>query len=510
MLRQREQWLNTIMNTVIDAIIVMDSTGKIQSANRATEKVFGWSPGNLLGKHIGMLMPKDIADQHDGYVKNYEGGGESKIIGIGRRVTAMRRDGRTFPIDLSVSEFSMGAERAYTGVIRDITDQVRSEQAIIDSEERYALALQATHEAIIDWDVDTDIITYSDRITEITGLDPDLIRTPASWQDVVDEQDRNRFRTAILALLKNETEELDLEYRIRSGFAEGRVLWVRHRAMALRRPSGWVYRLAGSVQDISPLVETLDALKVAKDQADWANRAKTQFLANMSHELRTPLNAIIGYSEIIEKEMFGPLGAPQYLDYAKTVVESGQHLLGMINDILDLSRIETGIITLVPEPIAFSGVIDAVIRSATPRADKRGVGLVKVISPSLPVIMGEERRLKQILINLLDNAIKFSVEAQTVTLRCYSNVQAGQLVCEVEDQGIGMNQEKVAMLLEPFAQADSRLERRFDGAGLGLPLAKAFIDLHHGSLDIHTAPDQGTLVRVTLPVQGQTIDPAPA
>jgi signal transduction histidine kinase len=238
----------------------------------------------------------------------------------------------------------------------------------------------------------------------------------------------------------------------------------------------------------------------AKERAEAGSRAKSEFLANMSHELRTPLNAIIGFSELISDAKFGPLSA-RYREYAEDIRASGEHLLAVINDVLDLSKIEAGCWELHEEPVDLSALVADCCQLLKERADKGDVDVARNVTDHC-VVMGDKTRLRQILLNLLSNAVKFAPGGQVVVSACA--LPSGEITVSVTDTGIGMSAEEIEIALQPFGQVDSALCRRFEGTGLGLPLAKRLIELHGGRADINSAPGHGTTVRILLPA-GRTI-----
>ncbi|HTI85499.1 MAG TPA: HAMP domain-containing sensor histidine kinase [Alphaproteobacteria bacterium] len=236
----------------------------------------------------------------------------------------------------------------------------------------------------------------------------------------------------------------------------------------------------------------------ARDNAEIANRAKTEFLANISHDLRTPLNAINGFSEMMEMQIFGPLGDDRYAEYVKHIHRSGTHLLSLINDILDVSKLEAGKFELQIERVDLKSIIELSLALLSDHADRSAVRIVTHIDAKLPPANADGRRLQQIMLNLLSNAVKFTPPGGTVTVSASWHPAYGSIV-SVSDTGIGIPPEKIQTALEPFGQVENALTRRFQGTGLGLPLAKAFVELHGGELQIESHVDKGTVVKFSLP-----------
>ena len=247
---------------------------------------------------------------------------------------------------------------------------------------------------------------------------------------------------------------------------------------------------------VSNAIRDITARRQIEASLAEASKAKSDFLANVSHELRTPLNAIIGFSELIRDAVIGPLDA-RYREYGGDINGSGRHLQKIINDILDISKIEGGRLELRNEVVSIGDTAEACRRIVEAMALTAGVSLSINVSGSLPPIRSDEVRFQQILLNLMSNAVKFTPAGGHVTVS--ASIEADGAVIVVEDTGIGMKQEDIAIALEPFRQIDGGLTRRFDGTGLGLPLAKALVELHGGRLDIQSTPAAGTTVRIRLP-----------
>jgi signal transduction histidine kinase len=272
------------------------------------------------------------------------------------------------------------------------------------------------------------------------------------------------------------------------GVALAAVLLLIFWMLPTRIINGVFHRLARSEID----------LMLARDHAESANRAKSEFLAVMSHELRTPLNAILGFAEMMQRGSFGPLGHKRYDEYVGDIHSSGRHLLEMVNDILDLTKAEAGKLDLVVESVSVAEIADAACRMVAPQARARGIIVGNRISRTLPMLRGDERRLTQIMLNFVSNAVKFSNDGGRVELDAFID-EDGSLAVIVRDNGIGIADADIPRVMQIFQQADHGHARRYGGTGLGLPLAKKLIELHDGSLDIESKLGLGTRIVARFP-----------
>lgn len=253
--------------------------------------------------------------------------------------------------------------------------------------------------------------------------------------------------------------------------------------------------------------EQTQELREARDKAEALSQTKTQFFSNMSHELRTPLNAIIGFSHSIREQVFGPIGHPKYKEYVEDIAASGEHLLSLINDILDVSAIEADKLELYEETLNVEEVAHAVQRMAKPLAEKRQVCLETFVACDTLHLVADERRLKQILLNLLSNAIKFTAPQGRVTLTVSCRSGEGH-VFEVKDTGQGMTEDEIAKSMTKFGQVDRATNKDMEGTGLGLPLTQGLVHLHGGHFQIESEKGLGTTVTVSFPEQRSRVEKA--
>jgi PAS domain S-box-containing protein len=330
-----------------------------------------------------------------------------------------------------------------------------------------------------------DIYGYGTPEALITGL------TDIGAQLYVEQKRRDEFR--ILMQSNDVVTHFVSEIYHRSG----RRIWISENARAVRDWSGALLCYEGTVEDVTEKFEQDRALRVALRQAEIANKMKVAFLAAMSHELKTPLNAVLGFSEIIRDEVLGPIGHEAYREYASDIHKSGTRLLSVINDVLDVSRLEGGLVTIEARSENMLDVAEAAIKLARGIThDQRRIEIA--VPADIPSLQVDPRRLAQALGNLLANALKFTPEAGRICLAARLQPDGGVHLL-VEDTGIGMAQETIAAALEPFRQLDGSLARRFEGAGLGLSIAKALAELHGGALSVKSAVGEGTTVTIALP-----------
>jgi PAS domain S-box-containing protein len=530
-LREREARHRAILDASLDAVITIDERGIIESINPATQRLFGYSAAEMVGSNVSMLMTAPHHEQHDAYLANYLRTGQRKIIGIGREVTGRRKDGTVFPMDLSVSEIVLNGQRMFLGLVHDVTERKRAEDALRYARDELEVRVrQRTAELIAANDnlkqerylFDTVMnylphnIYFKDAAnrflrvnkamagyfglrdaTDAAGkTDLDFFAAEHAVEAMADE--REIFCSGQPVLDKEEKEV----------WPDGRVTWVATTKMPLYDEAGQIVGTFGISRDITERKQAAEALRVAKEEAEAANRAKSTFLANMSHEIRTPMNAIIGMTELV---LDTPLSAQQR-EFLTIVAESAEALLAVINDILDFSKIEAGKLLLDCHPLDLREHLDDTMKTLAFRADRKGIELLCHVRPGVPdVVVADGARLRQVLINLIGNAIKFTEVGEVMVEVEHEALPGDEIVLhfKVSDTGIGVPAEKQAVIFEAFEQADGDTSRRYGGTGLGLAISSRLADLLGGRIWMESQEGRGSTFHFSMRCRGAAEEPLP-
>jgi PAS domain S-box-containing protein len=402
--------------------------------------------------------------------------------------------------------------------------------ALRHSEERWQLALEAANYSIWDWDFRTNRVFRSKRWRDLRGFDDDDVSDrPEEWANTIHPDDYEQVMTAFADHFAGRSEFFELEYRVRR--KDGSYIWILDRGKALQEENGQILRMLGSETDITQrklaeadLKKTNEQLAIANVELARATRLKDEFLANMSHELRTPLNAILGLSEALQDDAFGTLNESQKRAMT-TIEQSGRHLLELITDILDLSKIEAGKLELEVAAVSVHHLCESSLSFVRHQAMQKSIPITVNIQPDLERILVDERRMRQVLINLLNNAVKFTPAGGHVALDVTLESSAEQtsslstdaptsahdyLVFSILDTGIGIAPDDLGKLFQAFVQIDSSLNRQYSGTGLGLALVRRIVDLHNGTVTVSSTVGEGSCFTVRLPYVGVSAPLSPS
>jgi signal transduction histidine kinase len=489
--------IDGVLGALMQGVAVFDADDRLAYHNDRFIELLEYPDGFI---RIGIPYTEIVAFNRDRGVKDHNRP-DVLLKGVANRI--MRREG-PFRLELELPGGHVLALRhaplpdgGFVNTYTRITSRSQAEDKARRSLELLQQVLANMADGVRVFDKDLRLVAYNERSFEMLGVPKALRRVGISYEELTeysrqrgdydedgtadDQSMAERVRRARDAQGRSSEQRLP----------DGRVILKRRNPM----PDGG---FVSTYVDITDRKRTEAMLVEAKERAELASRSKSEFLANMSHELRTPLNAIIGFSELICGEVKGPVGVPCYKDYATDIRDSGAHLLNIINDLLDLSKIEAGKTDLHEDSVDIARTFKSCMTLVSERARSGGITLSVGHLPDGTRLRADARMIKQILVNLLSNAIKFTPQGGRVTLDARRE-QDGHMALSVTDTGIGIAADDIARALAPFSQIDNALNRQFEGTGLGLALTKSLVELHGGTLTIESGPGTGTTVTVHLP-----------
>lgn len=608
--------MEAILDTAIDGVIIIDEVGTIRNVNASMSRLFGWAEHELLQQNVRKLMPEPHQSNHDGYLSAYKQHGQAKIIGVGREVMALHKDGHEFPIRLAIGRTELPGEVLYTGIISDISERKQMEEALRESEQNYRSLISnipgVAFRCLIDerW----SMLFISDAVEKLLGYPADDFisgrrnivdcyhpddRAPLTqtveqaiqrgthysveyrlidrqgqehwvlesgnvvtddngqpkWLDgVLLDQTESKLRNAeyqskMTAISKAVLLiELDLDKTIlavndnfldclgyrreeiigqshpllcsgaevnspaysefwqalqRGEFhagefcrydKQGNEVWLQATYNPILDANGVPVKVLKLAIDITHRRHMEEELRTARDRAEQAAAARSLFLANMSHEIRTPMNAIIGFTELL---LDSPLNEQQQRQL-KTVHQSSSSLLGLLNDILDTAKLDKGAVELEKLDFSLAELCRQVCDNHQLSAHKKGLILSFEYAPELPeYFRGDPLRLRQILNNLIGNAIKFTERGQ---VQLQVSGRSGAVRFDIRDTGIGIPADRLHSIFDPFSQADASMSRRFGGTGLGTTISRQLVELMRGSIRVTSTEGQGSTFSVELPL----------
>ncbi len=494
---ERSALLKAVFDNVIDGLIVIDTAGQIRNANNAAHTLFGYAPGALRKLRVNDLMPEPWRSAHDGYLQRFLATRDPHIIGSGRDVRGLRRDGSTFPMRLGVSEVHVGETHWFVGLVHDLTQEQARLQALHEEQQFTNRLFSALPDVIYAFDTRLRFLRWNQAMLDTVGMDAQTFANSSVQQHLALRDWPAVLKTIFDVFAKGEGHVVA---RIKT--ADGTLKPFEFVASRLLDAQGKTAGLIGVGRDLGEREAQQIALREAKESAEAAALAKSQFLASMSHELRTPLNAIIGYAELILEELDDGVPLTQSRTDLQSVRDAGRHLLRLINDVLDLSRVEAGHAQALVEafdPIELTRSVASTVGSLVWRRSNR---LQVDLPEQLDAMHSDPGKIRQCLLNLLGNAAKFTEHGEiTLTLRPATlNGITPALAWSVRDTGIGMNAEQCARVFEAFTQADASISRNYGGTGLGLTLSAALAALLGGTLSVNSTPGQGSTFTLLLPL----------
>ncbi|MDP2793106.1 MAG: PAS domain S-box protein, partial [Sulfurisoma sp.] len=520
-IEDRDRRIATITHVARDAIVLIDDGGNVCFWNTAAEKLFGYPAGEIMGRNLHRIfVPERFQGAYETGFARFVTTGEGAAIDRTTELAAIARDGREFPVEVSLAAVQIDGRWHAVGIVRDISERKAAEESLRNSEQRFRQIAGTIGEVF--WMTDILSIQYISPAFETVWGRPcaDLYAHPRLWFEAILADDAPRVQQALEALA--EGAPYNIEYRILR--SDGAVRWINDRGYPQRDDAGRVVATLGVASDITvrkTAEEELDRYRAhleemvglrtaelvkARDAAEAANRAKSAFLANMSHEIRTPMNAIIGLTHLMKRA-----ATPEQVERIAKIDGAGRHLLSIIDDILDLSKIEAGRLPLESADFHLSAIFDNVRSLVGEEAAAKELSIA-VDTDAVPLwLKGDPVRLRQALFNYAGNAVRFT-EHGTITLRARLLEEVGDELLvrfEVTDTGIGIAADKIPQLFRAFEQADASTTRKYGGLGLGLAITRRLAGLMGGEAGVDSAPGVGSTFWFTARLQrGHGVMPA--
>ena len=514
-LRDSAALVQTILNTVVDGIITLRASGgTIESVNPAAEHMFGYAAAELGGQNFSRLIPELDQDQKGGSLEYYSASDEARAIGAGREVTGRRKDGSRFPLEIAVSEMWLGGQRYFTGILRDITARKQAEEALLKAGALQKAIFDSANFSSIATDAKGVIQIFNVGAERMLGYTAAEVMNKITPADISDPQEviaragalSRELDTTITpgfeALVFKASRGIEDIYALTYIRKDGSRFPAVVSVTALRDAQDAIigYLLIGTDNTARLKVEAERALldkalqaknvelESARVLAEKANLAKSDFLSSMSHELRTPLSAILGFAQLLESGT--PPPTPAQRRSIDQILKGGWYLLQLINEILDLAVIESGRLSISPEPISLAEVMRECEAMIEPQAKKRGIRVAFTHFKTSLFVKADRVRVKQVLINLLSNAIKYNKEAGTVTVEGVVN-PSGFIRISIRDTGNGLSPQQVSQLFQPFNRLGQ--EMNTEGTGIGLVVCKRLVELMGGAIGVESIVGEGSV-----------------
>ncbi len=492
--------LAALLEAAPDALVCVEPSGRIAQLNERVGALFGYERDELLGAEVEVLLPQDLRARHVRHRADFNAQPRVRSMGSGLALVARHRDGSEIPVEVSLVPWLAGETGWVIAAIRDVTKARELEAASAESEARLRQIAESVDLVFMLVQLNPPAYLYvSPKADHLIGVGGQAATDGdrALVLSLVHPDDRAAVEEGFLV---DALRGLPAESEHRLLSSDGQVLWVRVVATPVQVPDGPPERTVITMEDVTSRVLVAEALREAEAAARAANDSKNQFLSRMSHELRTPLNAVLGFGQLLSRQLAGT----EHAEAVSYVLTGGQHLLELINDVLDISRIESGEMSLSLEPIHLAALVDETLQLMGPLAQAGNVTLLPAAGAADVLVLADRQRVRQILLNVLSNAIKYNKDGGHVWVSWVLDADGVRL--SVRDEGPGIAPELHRRLFEPFDRLGAE-STSVEGAGIGLPLTRSLAELMGGSLGVSSTPGQGATFTVTLPARAGAPEP---
>lgn len=501
--KQVQSQSSTILKSVIDGVITINSKGKIQLFNPAAEDLFGYKEDEVLGKNIKMLMPNPYHDEHDGYLKNYLTTDEKKIIGIGREVTGLRKDSTTFPMELSVTETKFNNVRSFTGIVRDVSERNEYQSKIEAQKQYYHDLISGLGSAVFVINNDHNIIFWNKSCEGLTGLSAsDVIGTNQQWKGFYEEQ---RPTLADLVIdqeisqakkyypdhfSENEISDTGYSTQFQTTRNDIKKYYLRADCIPLKNQDGKIIAAVQSITDITSLRESYQTMEQQQQELKRSNQELEQFAYVASHDLQEPLRMVSSYTQLLAKRYKDKLDgdAIEFIDYA---IDGAMRMQTLVQDLLQFSRLSSRVNE--PETIDANELVSYATKNLEISIGETGT---MFSSDDLPQIQGIVGQLRQLFQNLIANAVKYRDPEKVCTIRVSAERTGADWRFCIEDNGIGIEPDYFDKIFVIFKRLHNKEE--YEGTGIGLALCKKIVENHGGNIWVESEPGRGSRFYFTL------------